>query len=64
MYPRWREDSKKFIDYVDAVLGFRPPGFKLARIDAAKGFYPGNLIWATRHAEERPNLGFNVQLEG
>lgn len=46
--PRW-EDFKNFF----ADMGTCPPGLTLDRIDNDKGYFPGNVRWATRQDQQR-----------
>jgi len=43
MCDEWRDDFKAFFDYV----GQRPHGLSIDRIDNDKGYFPGNIRWAT-----------------
>lgn len=52
----WRRDYSAFIAY----MGKRPsPKHSLDRIDNNKGYYPGNVRWATRHQQSH-NTSANV----
>jgi hypothetical protein len=44
--PQWH-DSKVFLEFCDTVLGQRPEGHSLDRIDNDKGYFPGNVRWAS-----------------
>lgn len=48
------EGFEAFARYVDAVLGPRPEGCSLDRIDNNGHYEPGNLRWAT-HSEQMEN---------
>lgn len=50
LYPEWRNDPQKFIDY----MGPRPSmNHTIDRIDNDKGYEPGNLRWADRKTQQR-----------
>ena len=42
VYPAWRE-SRVFLKYCDEVLGPKPQGYSLDRIDNNRGYEPGNI---------------------
>ena len=44
----WREDVAAFVAYVEAVLGPKPDGCSLDRIDNEGNYAPGNLKWSTK----------------
>jgi len=48
MYEPWIKDFKAFYDYVSGLPGFGVPGLSLDRIDNDRGYFPGNLRWATQ----------------
>ena len=53
IYEPWL-DSKNFIDYCDVVLGPKPVGHSIDRIDNNLGYIPGNLKWSS-HSEQQSN---------
>ena len=50
---QWRNDPESFVKYVKEVLGSRPEGCSLDRIDNDKGYEPGNVRWATTLEQNR-----------
>ena len=48
--PRWRADRQSFLDDI-ATLGPKPPRHSLDRIDNDKGYFIGNLRWATQSVQ-------------
>lgn len=59
IYPEWRNDPQKFLDY----MGPRPSvNHSIDRIDNDKGYEPGNLRWADRKTQQR-NRRANVVIE-
>ena len=48
----WK-DSVAFITYCEEVLGPRPPGYTLDRIDNNKGYIPGNVRWASMSEQQK-----------
>jgi hypothetical protein len=53
MYEPWRHDFPAFARYLDTVLGERPEGLTLDRINNDGHYEPGNLRWATRGEQAR-----------
>lgn len=49
----WRKSFTSFYDYVSKLEHFNEPGRSLDRIDNDKGYFPGNVRWAT--AKEQAN---------
>lgn len=47
MSEEWREDVAAFVGYLEAVLGPKPDGCSLDRIDNEGNYGPGNLKWST-----------------
>lgn len=57
IYPPWAGDSALFINDVLNEIGERPSkDYSLDRIDNEKGYWPGNIRWATR-SEQALNRG-------
>ncbi len=59
--PEWRVDFAEFSSYVESVLGPRPEGCSLDRIDNDGNYAPGNLRWATCSQQGR-NRRSNVKI--
>lgn len=47
MYGPWIDDCRAFYDYIIQNLGERPCGKSFDRIDNERGYFPGNLRWAS-----------------
>lgn len=63
--PEWRRSFSAFSDYVDTVLGTKPEGFTLDRIDNERGYAPGNVRWSdhsTQMKNRRPWRKRNLSL--
>jgi hypothetical protein len=54
LYWPWK-DSRAFIDGIEALLGPRPAGCTLDRIDNDGDYKPGNLRWATQSMQVTKN---------
>ena len=48
--PQW-QDSKVFLEFCDTVLGERPDGYSLDRIDNDGDYEPGNVRWADQSTQ-------------
>lgn len=53
MHGSWIDDFIAFAQYLDDVLGERPDGLTLDRIDNEGHYEPGNLRWASRSIQAR-----------
>lgn len=49
----WKKDFNAFYNYVSALEHYGEPGRSIDRIDNDKGYFPGNVRWAT--AKEQAN---------
>lgn len=47
----WRNDPWTFFRYLDEVLGPRPLGYSLDRIDNDGNYEPGNIRWADQSTQ-------------
>ena len=47
MCEEWRENVAAFVGYVESVLGPKPEGCSLDRVDNDGNYAPGNLKWST-----------------
>lgn len=48
MWEPWRNDFAQFAADLDRLIGPRPDGLTLDRIDNDGNYEPGNIRWATR----------------
>ena len=62
MHPEWADSFEAFEAYILEVLGEKPEGETLDRVDNEKGYVPGNLRWASQPVQAR-NTRRNVWLE-
>lgn len=51
MYEEWIENFEAFQKYVYETLGERPDGYSIDRKDNEKGYYPGNIQWASNEEQ-------------
>lgn len=58
VYRKWRMSFESFLAYI----GPRPLGTSLDRIDNSRGYFPGNVRWATRTQQSR-NTRSNVRVK-
>ena len=59
LYPEWRENPRKFFEYVSQLPHFGEPGYSIDRWPNKDGNYePGNIRWATMKEQTR-NLRSN-----
>jgi hypothetical protein len=49
IHPAWIDSFEEFYRHI----GKRPAGASLDRIDNEKGYYPGNVRWASRSEQQR-----------
>jgi hypothetical protein len=47
MFDEWIDDFDKFQKYIYDNLGEKPENFSIDRMDNEKGYYPGNIRWAS-----------------
>lgn len=62
MFDEWAESSVKFLEY----MGPRPSEkHSIDRIDNKKGYYPGNVQWATKAQQVRnTSANHNITIDG
>jgi hypothetical protein len=53
VFPPWIISYSAFRDYVSKLDRFGEKGMTLDRIDANKGYQPGNIRWATQKEQQR-----------
>lgn len=53
IYEGWLNDFEAYDSYITGLPNHNKPGYTIDRIDNDKGYYPGNLKWAT--AKEQAN---------
>lgn len=54
VYTEWRTCFESYVNYIETNLGCNPSsGYTLDRIDNNKGYFPGNLQWASKKAQQR-----------
>lgn len=58
---QWNNDFWRFADWMDQNLGPRPQGHVLDRINNNRGYYPGNLRWATKRQDSN-NKSNNIYI--
>lgn len=65
VHPEWRRGERgaflRFIQYIRLMLGERPYGYTLDRIDNNKNYEPGNLKWST-FLEQSNNRRTNLRM--
>ena len=54
--PQW-QDSKVFLEFCDTVLGQRPEGYSLDRIDNDGNYEPSNVRWADAKTQSNNQRG-------
>jgi hypothetical protein len=47
------QDARTFVQEITELLGERPDGMTLDRIDNERGYEPGNIRWATRTTQSK-----------
>lgn len=50
-YPEWDNSFIAFKTYIENTIGERPKEHSIDRIDSSKGYFPGNLRWATKQQQ-------------
>jgi hypothetical protein len=60
-HDEWSKDFSKFNAYILSVLGDRPAGASLDRIDLDRGYEPGNLRWLDQKGQTR-NTKRNINI--
>jgi hypothetical protein len=63
MDPSWIDDAEAFITYIRNVIGPKPDkSYSLDRINNDKGYFPGNLRWASQKEQIRNSTSVKVWL--
>ena len=55
----WWHDSDVFLEFCDVVLGERPEGYTLDRINNDKGYFPENVRWADKKTQQNNRRNSN-----
>lgn len=53
MYKEWRRNFMSFYRYIVKHFGRCPEGWTIERVDNDKGYFPGNVRWATYKEQNR-----------
>jgi hypothetical protein len=55
-HKRWCKGFCSFLDYIENVLGPKPEGFSLDRIDNSSNYTPGNLRWSCPSLQKKNQI--------